>query len=70
MITRSYIIMLLYLQTEYEGNESKNEEAEEQVDDGENKVVVWPDPRVHLSHDGWLLSNDHLQNITNELSFH
>ena len=62
---RSYMRLpyVTYLQTEDQGNDSKNKEAAEYVDDGENQVVVWLDPRLYLSNSSWLLSNNHLQKV-------
>ena len=54
---------VMYLQTEDQGNDSKNKEAAEYVDDGENQVVVWLDPWLYLSNSSWLLSDNHLQKV-------
>ena len=56
-----HVVMIAYLQTEYESNEPQNEETKQHVDDGENQVVVW----LYLTNSSignrWLLSHYNLQ---------
>ena len=51
-----------YLQAEHQSNDSKYEEAEQQVDDGKDYVVVWLDPRLSLIHHSRLLGDYNLWN--------
>lgn len=55
------VTMGIYLDTEDEGNDAQNEETEQDVDDGENQVVVWLCLSDMSIGNCWLLSHYNLQ---------
>ena len=52
--------IIIYLQTENEGNHTQYEEAKKQIDNRQDQIVVRLDP-YSLSHNCWLLSYNNLE---------